>query len=104
MGRRVLLPERRQDLVVQALADVHQHVRVREPLHGAHLSALTLLLLLLLRGRDDRAEGLAAVVLLEHFLVRHGCHAIIVELEPPLLRVGLDERKVVATVEVAGVH
>ena len=103
MGGRVLLPERRQDLVVQALANVHQHVRVRKALQGAHLSALTLLLLLL-RGRYDRSERFAAVVLFQDLLVRHGRHTVVVELEPTLFRVRLDEGKVMSAVEIARVY
>ena len=96
MGWGILLPKRRQHFVVQALANVHQHVRVREALHRAHLVAL--------HGRDQSVQWLTTVVLLENFAVSDGCHTIVVELQPSRLPVGLDECEVMTAMQVTRVH
>lgn len=95
MWRRVLILPWRQDLINRTLANVHEHVRVREALHRAHLVSL--------HGWYEAIEGLAAVVLFQNLTVGHGSHAIVVELEPPCLAIGLDQSEIVATVEVSRV-
>lgn len=97
MSRRVLVLPWCKDFVDRTLTDVHQHVCVRETLHRTNLSAL---------HRWDRAavHDLATIVLFENFPISDGGDAVVVELQPPCLAVRLDESKVMAAVEITGVH
>ena len=95
MWRRVLVLPRRQGLINRALANIHQHIRVRKALHGAHLVPL--------HRRYKAIEGLATVILFQDLTIGHGSHAIVVELEPPCLAIGLDQSEVVTTMEVSRV-
>ena len=95
MSRRVFILPRCENLIQCTLTDVHQHVSVREALHRTNLVAL--------HRWHEAVQRLAAVVLLQNLPVGHRRHTIIVELEPPCLPVGLDQRKVVTTMEITGV-
>jgi hypothetical protein len=95
MVRRVGLRKRRQDSRQLGLLDVYQHVGV-----GKLFQTPRLLSLMLGHQTIDRV---ATIIVLEDLFVRHWCHAIIVELEPPSVLLGLDERKVVPAVQVARV-
>ena len=96
MRRSIFLGERRQDFINSCVADVHQHVGVREPLHCPNLVPLCL--------RDNTVQRLSTIVLLQNFPVCHRCHPIVVEFEPPGFPIWFDKSEVVSTVEVTGVH
>lgn len=84
-----------------ALANVNEHVSVREALERAGLERG------LGRGRvllPIREQALAAEVVLEHLGVRDGHDAVVVEPEPASVDRGLDVHKVVPAVHVARVH
>lgn len=94
-----------------ALADVHEHVGVREPLHRTLERRLSSRLLWLL-GRDRRItssvrvreQRFPAKVVLEHLTFRDGYDSIVVEPEPTPVGRGLDQDKVVTAVHVSRVH
>lgn len=106
MFRHVLGRDRLEDFVHAGLADVDEHVRVREPLHGALDRGLGAGLRV--RGLDRvtvRSErSLTTKVVLEDFAVRDRHDAIVVEAEPTTVRRRLDQDKVVAAVHVSRVH
>jgi hypothetical protein len=95
MWRCDLIIPRRQHKIRLRLTDIDQHIRIREPLHRAYLSTL--------RGGQSTMQRLATKVLFRHLLIRHRCHAVVIELEPARLPVGLDVRKVVTAVQVTRV-
>jgi len=92
MGWRVFLQEGCEDAVDCRLANVNQHVRVGEPLHGADLIPL--------QGMRQPIDRLSTIILLKHFLVSHRRDAVVVELEPSRLPIRFDECKVVPTVQI----
>ena len=96
MGRGIFVLPRCQHLIDRALAHVHQHVCVSEALYRAHLVAL--------HRRYEAVDRLSSIILFEHLAIRNGRDAIIVELEPAGLTIGLDQREVVATVQVPRVN
>lgn len=105
MFRHVLGPNRLEDVGDARLADVHEHVRVREPLHRALHRRLRARLRVRRRDRVPvrRERALAAKVVLEHFAVRDGDDAVVVEAQPATIRRRLDQDKVVTAVHVARV-
>lgn len=96
MDRSILLSKWCQHLVDTRLADVYQHVRVREPFHRSDLIPLQRL--------RNAVQRLTTVVLLKHLPVCDRRDAVIVELQPAGLAVRLDKCKVMTAMEVAGVH
>jgi len=96
MRRCILVLERCQYLVDRNLADVHQHVSVREAFHGANLIALQRLW--------NAVQRFATIVLLQHFAISYRSHTIIVELEPSRVAIWLYQSKVVSTIHVTGMH
>jgi len=76
--------------------NVHQHVGVRESLHCPDLIPLCL--------GDDAVQWLTTIVFLQNLPVRHRCHPIVVEFEPPGIPIWFDECEVVSTMEVTGVY
>lgn len=93
VNRCISLGEWCEDFVDSALADVHQHVRIREALDGPEL----------LIPRLDRGIPIgrfATIVIFEDLLVCYGCDAIIVILEPSGLSIGLDKSEVVSAVQI----
>lgn len=94
MRRCIFFLERCQYLVDRNLANVHQHVSVRETLHGANLIALQRLW--------NAVQRFATIVLLQHFAISHRSHTIIVELEPSRVAIWLYQSKVVSTIHVTG--
>ncbi len=96
-ARRILGRHRLEHLVDVAFANVDEHVGVGEALHGAH-------------GRTgaDLCCGMAvgdfaAEVVFEHLLLGDGRDAVVVELEPVAISLGLEQGKVVTAVQVARV-
>lgn len=96
MRRCILFLERCQYLVDRHLADVYQHVSVREALHGANLVALQRLW--------NAVQRFAAKILLQHLAISHRSHTIIVKLEPSGVAIWFYQRKVVSAVHVTGMH
>ena len=93
MRRRVRLLERRQHSARVRLLDVHQHVGVGKLFQAARLLALVLL--------RRQAIAVPAVIVLEDLLIRDGRDAVVVKLEPPAVLFRLDQREIVAAVQVA---
>ena len=93
MRGNIFLDERRQDFIDRYLADVHQRVGTRDPLHRLHLIPLRL--------RDSPVQRISVVVLLQNLPVRHGCHPLVIRFEPPGMWTWLDESEVSPIVEVA---
>lgn len=91
----VLLGEGWQHLIDLALADINQHVRIREPLHRPCLISL--------KSGHNAVQCLATIVLFQYFTVSHRRHPIVVELEPSSLVIRLDESEVVTAVEITRV-
>lgn len=96
MRRCILFFERCQYFVDRSLADVYQHVSVREALHGAHLIALQRLW--------NAIQRFTTIVLLQHFAVGHRSHTIVVELEPSRVAIWFNQSKVVTAIHVTGMH
>ena len=96
MRRSIVLDEWRQDLVDPRLVDVHQHVGVREPLHRPDLIPLCLW--------NYAIQGLPAVVFLQDLPIRYRRDPVVIEFEPAGFPIGLNERKVVPTMEVTRVY
>ena len=96
MGRRIVLGERRQDLINRSLADVYQNPCTRGPLR-----CLDLILLCLTHGSIQR---LPAIVLFQNLPVRRRRHSLVVEFEPPGISVWFDEGKISSIVSTAGVY
>jgi hypothetical protein len=96
MGRRVFLLEGSEHLVNSGLSNVHQHVRIGEPLHSANRGTL--------QCRGYTIDSLSAIVLFEDFLISHRCDPVIIKLEPSRLSVRFDQGKIMATMQVPGVH
>jgi hypothetical protein len=87
----ISLGEWREDFVDSALADVHQHVRIREALDSPDL------LILCLDGGISISR-FATIVIFVDLLVRYGRDTIIVKLEPSSFSIGLDKSKIVPAV------
>ena len=98
-----------EDLADSGRAHVHEHVGVREALHGA-LDRRLDARLDVCGGRDDvvaavrrRERALTAEVVLEHLAVGDGHDTVVVEPQPAAVGLRLDEDEVVAAVHVARV-
>ena len=96
MWRCIFFLERCQYLVDRCLADVYQHVSVREALHSADLIALQRLW--------NAVQGFATIVLLQHFTISHRSHTIVVKLEPSRVAIWLNQSKVVPAIHVTRMH
>jgi hypothetical protein len=94
--RSIIVAEWSQDFINRRLADVDQHVGVREPLHCSDLIPLCL--------RHNSVEWLSAIILLQDLAVRHACHPVIIKLEPRGSPIWFDESEVVSTMKVTGVN
>ena len=92
----ISLGEWREDIVDSALADVHQHVRIREALDGPNLLSPCL-------DRSITVGRFATIVIFKDFLVCHGCNAIIVKLKPSGFSIGLNQSEIVSAVQIARV-
>ena len=97
MSRCISLGEWCEDIVNSALADVHQHVRIREALDGSELLIPRL-------DRGIPVGRFATIVIFKDLLVRHGSNAIIIILEPFSLPIRLDKSKVVSAMQIARVN
>lgn len=98
MLRYLLRRDGPEDLRDLGLANVDEHVSVREPLHRALERRLRRRMC-----RAVRSETLATKVVLEDLAIGNRDDAIVVEAEPATLGGGLDVDKVVAAVDVARV-
>lgn len=98
MWRGVLLCERSQYFINSGLSDVYQHVCVRKPFHGSCLVSL---------GRRQHTiwtRRFSTIVLLQDLAVCYRSHAIVIIFEPAGFTIGLDEGKIMATMEITGMH
>ena len=85
-----------QDLIDRHLADVHQHIGVREPFHGLGDRLLCL--------RHETIQRIPAIIFLQHRVVHYRRNPVIVKFEPPGFQIWPDESKVAAALIVTGVN
>ena len=93
MGWNIHICDIRQNGGYIAFPDVNQHVRVRESLLHA-----------ILAGYDIISTKIASIVVLVDVLFRHRDHPIVIKLEPLAIGLWLQERAVVASMNVSNMY
>ena len=92
MRRGIIRSKRFQNVVDSLITYIDQHVGICESLHRSRLLPLV--------GSDKAVVQIATVIVLCDLLVSDRYDPIVIVLEPPAVLLGLDQSKVVTTVQI----